>query len=104
MSGKTARMARQRQGLKRQKKCPVKDAKRIYANVILELMAECGINEHTSTKDEIELAIAECSDEFLPIYDEYLTDILYDGDRDAVEFDLAMSKLTGKLPILLGNA
>lgn len=108
MSGKTAR--RKRAQLRRKAvptidelSVPSTDAKLIYADLMLELMAECGIDETTCTTEEIHRVIAECSDLFLDVYDDYLTEVLYDGDHRAVENDLMFSKASGgMLPILMG--
>lgn len=103
MSGKTARRKRAALGIKKEKSMvTVHDAKRIYADVMLELMAEVGIDQRTCTKEQIESVIRECSDQYMETYDDYLVEVLYDGDRTAVEIDLVASQVMGMTPMLMG--
>lgn len=80
----------------------LKDAKRLYADIMIDLMVECGIDKDACTKEQIEEAISECSDVFLETYDEYLTEVIYDGNADAAELDLIMLSVNGTAPILFG--
>ena len=101
MSGRTAR---RRRAESREKVAPVtlKDAKRLYADVMVDLMAECGIDRDTCAKEQMEDAIRECSDVFLETYDEYLTEVIYGGDKGAARLDLLMLSLNGTAPIMMG--
>lgn len=101
MSGRTARRRRAKAG---KKVAPVtlKDAKRLYADVMIDLMAECGIDDRC-TVEQIDGAMRECADAFLETYDEYLTEVIYGGDEDAARLDLLMLSLNGTAPILLGT-
>lgn len=101
MSGKTARRKRAKAG---KKAAPVtlKDAKRLYADIMIDLMAECGIDDGC-TVEQINGAMSECADAFLETYDEYLTEVIYGGDEDAAKLDLLMLSLNGTAPILLGT-
>lgn len=95
MSGKTARRARKAKGSKKAPRYKTYDAKLIYANLMLEMMAAQGISERTHSKEEIDDTIKACCDVFNDVYDEYLVDVLYDGDRDTAEAEAELAVVTG---------
>ncbi len=95
MSGKTARRARKADGRRKAPHYKAYDAKLIYANLMLEMMAAQGISERTHTKQEIDDTIAACCNVFNDVYDEYLVEILYDGDRDTAELDALTMAVSG---------
>ena len=100
MSGRTARRARAERRKGREKTVSY-DAKRIYADIMLELMDEAGINQANCTNDEIMQTISACSDVYMETYDEYLCEVLYDGCRAAAETDAMFLETAGIAPILL---
>ena len=101
MSGRTARRRRAKAG-KKAEQVTLKDAKRLYADIMIDLMVECGIDKDSCTMEQIKDAIGECSDVFLETYDEYLTEVIYDGNADAARLDLIMLSTNGTAPILFG--
>lgn len=107
MSGKTARRNRAKATKKPKVTVPkvtVYDAEKVYTDVVLELMSECGIDETTCTNAEIKATMRKCSDFYLETYDDYLISVLYDGDRMAAKNDLAFIRACGGMPpILMGT-
>lgn len=103
MSGKTARRARAKLGKKKAQRLVTYDTKRIFADIMLELMNEYGINQANCTNEEIMKTIAMCSDVYMETYDDYLCEVLYGGDMSAVETDLMFLGTVGTAPILFGE-